>query len=58
MNPAAPAFPLAATAVAPLRDKAERLGRRDFSPMWAGTNTSGCRKVPAGVLTRELAGMC
>jgi len=55
MNPDAPAFPLAASAVAPLRAKAERLGRGDFSSMWAGTNTTGCREVPAAELTRELA---
>jgi len=51
----APSFPLAAAAVAPLRAAAERLGRGDFSSMWAGTNTSGCRMIPAAELTRELA---
>jgi nitronate monooxygenase len=54
MNADAPAFPLAASAVAPLRARAERLGRDDFSSMWAGTNTTGCREVPAAELTREL----
>ena len=54
MSDAAPAFPLAAFAVAPLRARAERLGRGDFSPMWAGENVSGCREIPAAVLTREL----
>jgi nitronate monooxygenase len=49
-----PAFPLAAAALAPLRAAAERDGRGDFSPLWAGQNVSGCRKVPAAVLTREL----
>ena len=52
---AAPAFPLAATAIAPLRAKAESQGSGDFSPMWAGQNASGCREVPAAVITRELA---
>ena len=52
---AAPAFPLATSAIAPLRAKAEALGRGDFSPLWAGQNTSGCREVPADRLTRELA---
>jgi len=52
----APAFPLATAAVAPLRAKAEAAGRGDFSPLWAGQNTSGCRAVPAAQLTRELAG--
>ena len=56
MNPAAPAFPLATAAVAPLRQWAEQRGSGDFSPLWAGQNTSGCRAVPAGELTRTLAG--
>jgi len=51
---AAPAFPLAVPTVYALRAKAESLGRDDFSPMWAGQNTSGCRTVPAADLTREL----
>ena len=51
----APAFPLATGAVAPLRAKAEAAGLGDFSPLWAGQNTSGCRPVPAAQLTRELA---
>jgi nitronate monooxygenase len=53
----APRFPLATSAVAPLRAKAEGLGSGDFSPLWAGQNVAGCRAVPAGVLTRELAGL-
>jgi nitronate monooxygenase len=52
----APAFPLASTAVAPLRAHAERNGSGDFSPLWAGQNASGCRPMPAAQLTRELAG--
>lgn len=55
MNPIAPAFPLAAAAVAPLRAHAERAGRGDFSPLWAGQNATGCKPIPAGALTRELA---
>lgn len=55
MNPAAPAFPQAAAASAPLRAKAERLGRGDYSPLWSGQNASGCREVSASVLTRDLA---
>lgn len=49
-----PAFPLAVAAIAPLRRVAEERGRDDFSPLWAGQNVSGCRQVPAAVLTREL----
>jgi len=54
MNAAAPAFPLATSAIAPLRAKAESLGSGDFSPLWCGQNASGCKEVPAAQLTREL----
>ncbi|RZM02264.1 MAG: nitronate monooxygenase [Variovorax sp.] len=50
----APAFPLAGAALAPLKAAAERLGRDDFSTLWAGQNASGCREVPAAILTRDL----
>lgn len=50
-----PEFPLAAAAVAPLRVAAEARGSGDFSPLWAGQNTSGCAAVPAAELTRGLA---
>jgi nitronate monooxygenase len=55
MSPSAPAFPLATAAIAPLRARAESLGSGDFSPLWAGQNTAGCKEIPAGQLTRELA---
>lgn len=55
MNTLAPAFPLATTAVAPLRARAEAGGSGDFSPLWSGQNASGCREVPAAEVTRELA---
>ena len=55
LNALAPEFPLAASAIAPLRAAAERRGSGDFSPLWAGQNVSGCKAVPAAVLTRELA---
>ena len=51
----APEFPLATSAIAPLRAKAEAQGSGDFSPLWCGQNPSGCREVPAGELTRNLA---
>jgi nitronate monooxygenase len=54
INAAAPAFPLAADALAALRKKAESLGRGDFSPLWCGQNASGCREIPAAALTRAL----
>jgi nitronate monooxygenase len=54
MSDVAPAFPLAASAVAPLRAKAEILGSDDFSPLWAGQNARGCKEISAALLTREL----
>lgn len=55
INPAAPAFPLATTAITPLRAKAEARGSGDFSPLWSGQNASGCRESPAADITRQLA---
>jgi nitronate monooxygenase len=55
MSAAAPEFPLAAAAIAPLRAKAESLGRGDFSPLWSGENATGCKEIPAADLTRQLA---
>jgi nitronate monooxygenase len=57
MSTVVPAFPLAATAVAPLRARAESLGSGQFSPLWAGQNVSGCREIPAADLTRALAAL-
>jgi nitronate monooxygenase len=55
ISAAAPAFPLATSAIAPLRAKAESLGSGDFSPLWAGQNTTGCKEISAGLLTEQLA---
>jgi len=55
ISSAAPRFPLATSAMAPLRAKAESMGRGDFSPLWAGQNASGCKEISAALLTRELA---
>lgn len=52
-NETAPAFPLAGIAIAPLRSKAESQGNIDFSPLWAGQNVSGCKEVPAAMLTKS-----
>ena len=57
LNPATPHFPLATTAMAPLRAKAEAMGSADFSPLWSGQNASACSNVPAAQLTRDLAGI-
>ncbi len=56
ISPLAPAFPLAAAAVAPLRAQAEGAGSGAFSPLWAGQNAPGCAEIPAAELTRALAG--
>jgi nitronate monooxygenase len=56
MSEIAPAFPLAASAIAPLRAKAESLGDSGFSPLWCGQNATGCAEIPAAELTRQLAG--
>ena len=55
MSPLAPAFPLAAAALVPLRAQAEGRGPAIFSPLWCGQNASGCKEIPAAELTRELA---
>jgi nitronate monooxygenase len=57
MNPAAPAFPLAAGAITPLRAKAEAQGSGDLTGMWAGQHVRRGRDLPAAQLTRELAGL-
>jgi nitronate monooxygenase len=55
ISAAVPAFPLAGSAMAPLRAYAESRGSDDFSPLWSGQNNRGCREISAGALTRELA---
>ncbi|MGJ7525129.1 NAD(P)H-dependent flavin oxidoreductase [Variovorax sp. GB1P17] len=52
---AAPEFPLATSAIAPLRAKAEAKGSGDFSPLWSGQNATGCRELPSAEVTRALA---
>jgi nitronate monooxygenase len=55
VNDRAPPYPLAATAIAPLRAKAESRGSGDFTLLLCGQNPSGCREIPAAELTRALA---
>jgi nitronate monooxygenase len=55
LPPTAPPFPTATAAMAPLRSRWEAQGRGDFSPLWAGQNTRGCRAVPAAEQVRWLA---
>jgi nitronate monooxygenase len=52
----APAFPHAATALGPLKAAAEKLGKVDFTNLWAGQAVRLGREMPATELTRALAG--
>ncbi len=52
---AAPSFPLATNAIAPLRAAAEAQGSGDFSSLWCGQNASGCREVSAADVLKDLA---
>lgn len=53
-NEAAPAFPLAASGLAPLRAKAEAKQRDDFTPLWSGINRSGCAACSAAEMVEML----
>jgi nitronate monooxygenase len=55
ISPDAPVFPHAATALAPLKQAAEKLGRVDFTNLWAGQAIGLGREMPAAELTRKLA---
>jgi nitronate monooxygenase len=57
ISTAVPAFPLATSALAPLRAKAESAGSSDFSPLWSGQNATGCRAIPAGEMTHALVAL-
>jgi nitronate monooxygenase len=52
---AAPPFPLATSSMAPLRAKAEANQVDDFTPLWSGTNRSGCLEAPAAEVVAKLA---
>ncbi len=54
INPRAPAFPLAANAVAPLRAHHEAQGRSDYSPLWSGQAAALAREEDAAALTLRL----
>ncbi len=55
MSPDAPAFPYAATALALLRQAAEKQGKTEFSSLWAGQAVRLGREFGAAALTRTLA---
>jgi nitronate monooxygenase len=56
ISPDAPAFPHAATALGPLKAASEKLGKVDFTNLWAGQAVRLGREMPAADLTRALAG--
>lgn len=55
ISDAAPEFPLAGGAVAPLRAQSEAAGSEDFAQMWSGQAARLGRELPAGELTKLLA---
>jgi nitronate monooxygenase len=55
ISPDAPVFPHAATCLAPLKAAAEKLGKVDFTNLWAGQAVKMGRDMPAAELTRALA---
>jgi nitronate monooxygenase len=56
LSSAAPAFPLAAAALAPLKAKSEAVGQGDFSNLWSGQAARlAPRSMPAGQFTRLIA---
>jgi nitronate monooxygenase len=55
LNKAAPAYPLARLAIAPLRAKAEAMGSTDFSPLWSGQAAKLPRPMGARELTLQFA---
>ncbi|MFZ5748770.1 MAG: NAD(P)H-dependent flavin oxidoreductase [Pseudomonadota bacterium] len=54
-HPAAPPFPYASAALAPLRAHAEADGRGDYSPLWAGAGAPRARPDRAEDYTRRMA---
>jgi nitronate monooxygenase len=55
INPAAPPYPHASAALAPLRKAAEAQGRDDFTPLWAGQGAPLARAEPATEIVERLA---
>jgi nitronate monooxygenase len=55
ISPDAPAFPHAATALAPLRAAAEKQGKVDFTNLWAGQAIRMGGELPAAEFTRVVA---
>lgn len=53
INASVPVFPYASMEIAQLKGLAEKQGLDDFSSMWCGQNSSGCKEVSAVELTRQ-----
>ncbi|EDL51923.1 putative oxidoreductase protein [Vibrio mediterranei AK1] len=51
----APQFPYASIDITQLRGQAEQQGSADFSPLWCGESTDGCKEVSAEKILRDLA---
>lgn len=56
MTEFAPDFPYASIEMSQLRSRAEKQGIDDFSPLWCGQNTQGCKEISAKDITLQLAG--
>ncbi|WP_339843249.1 nitronate monooxygenase [uncultured Halopseudomonas sp.] len=56
MSALPPAFPLAGSAITPLRGAAEKHESGDFTPLWAGQNVQGCQAISATELTLLMMG--
>ena len=54
LHPKAPAFPYATPDLVALRQAAESKGLGDFSPLWSGTDRSGCQEISAIALLDDL----
>jgi nitronate monooxygenase len=54
VSAAAPPFPYASAALAPLRAKAESEGRDDYTSLWAGQGVGLARAEPAAAVTERL----
>ena len=55
MSDVSPAFPYAATLVAPLRAASERAGSLDYMQLWSGQAAGLAKSMPADQFTRDLA---
>lgn len=53
----APDFPYASIEMGKLRSAAEKNNSAEFSPLWAGQNTLGCKEISAKELTLLLVGV-